>query len=130
MMLPLLLCVIQQVVVKAIREHHLVVKYQIFRYKNGLIYFFTTNNNTLDTYLDGKLVRTCVLTGTPKMDNKMPVFLTPNNGFSGYTSKFRFYARTLNPREVFDIYKEGYSDNPLGALLGKYKNESCIFARK
>ena len=82
---------------------------------------FTTNNNTLDTYLDGKLVRTCVLSGTPKMDNKMPLFLTPNNGFSGYTSKFRFYARTLNPREVFDIYKEGFSDNPLGALLGKYK---------
>ena len=42
-------------------------------------------------------------------------------GFSGYTSKFRFYARTLNPREVYDIYREGFSDNPLGALLGKYK---------
>ena len=82
---------------------------------------FTTNGNTLDTYLDGKLVRTCVLPGVPKMDRKKPIFLTPNEGFSGYTSKFRFYARTLNPREVYDIYREGFSDNPLGALLGKYK---------
>jgi hypothetical protein len=82
---------------------------------------FTTNGNTLDTYLDGKLVRTCVLPGVPKMDKTKPIFLTPDEGFSGYTSKFRFYARTLNPREVYDIYREGYSDNPLGALLGKYK---------
>lgn len=82
---------------------------------------FTTNNNTLDSYLDGKLVGTCVLPGVPKMDKKAPLYLTPDDGFSGYTSKFRFYARTLNPREVYDIYREGFSDNPLGALLGKYK---------
>ena len=86
---------------------------------------FTTNNKTLDTYLDGKLVRTCVLSGVPKMDKKAPLFLTPGKegakGFSGYTSKLRYYSRTLNPREVYDVYKEGYSDNPLGNLLGKYK---------
>jgi len=86
---------------------------------------FTTNNKTLDTYLDGKLVRTCVLSGVPKMDKKAPLFLTPGaegeKGFSGYTSKLRYYSRTLNPREVYDVYKEGYSDNPLGQLLGKYK---------
>lgn len=86
---------------------------------------FTTNNKTLDTYLDGKLVRTCVLSGVPKMDKKAPLYLCPGKegfkGFSGYTSKLRYYSRTLNPREVYDVYKEGYSDNPLGNLMGKYK---------
>ena len=82
---------------------------------------FTTNNNTMDTYLDGKLVKTCVLKGVPKMDKSAPLFLTPNGGFSGYTSKLRYFARTVNPREAYEIYKDGYSDSLFGGLLNKYK---------
>ena len=82
---------------------------------------FTTNNNTMDTYLDGKLVKTCVLKGVPKMDKSAPLFLTPNGGFSGYTSRLRYFARTINPREAYEIYKEGYSDSLFGGILNKYK---------
>lgn len=82
---------------------------------------FTTNNNTLDTYLDGKLVKTCVMKGVPKMSQTAPLFLTPGGGFSGYTSRLRYFARTINPREAYEIYKDGYSDSLFGGLLNKYK---------
>ena len=60
----------------------------------------TLNGNALDCYLDGKLVRTCVLSGVPKMDKKAPLYLCPGKegfkGFSGYTSKLRYYLYSKN----------------------------------
>jgi len=37
---------------------------------------------TLDVYVDGKLVRTCVLPGVAKIANNAPVYVTPLGGFS------------------------------------------------
>jgi hypothetical protein len=82
---------------------------------------FTTNSRSMDMYLDGKLVKTCMLGGVPKMNKSSPLLLTPDGGFSGYTSKLRFLARSVDPREVYAIYKEGYSDSLLGGILSKYK---------
>ena len=43
----------------------------------------STNNRTVDTYVDGKLVNTHVLSGVPKMDKNANIELTPDGGFSG-----------------------------------------------
>ena len=67
----------------------------------------STNNRTVDTYIDGKLVNTHVLSGVPKMDKNANIELTPEKGFSGATSKFRYFSRTISPREAYEIYKEG-----------------------
>ena len=80
-----------------------------------------TNNRAVDTYIDGKLVNTHVLKGVPKMDKDSPIYLTPDGGFSGNTAKFRYYARTLSPRESYQIYKEGPGGNMFTDLLNKYK---------
>ena len=66
-----------------------------------------TNNRAVDTYIDGKLVNTHVLKGVPKMDKEAPIYLTPDGGFSGNTAKFRYFSRTLSPREAYQIYKDG-----------------------
>ena len=79
------------------------------------------NNRTVDTYIDGKLVNTNVLSGVPKMDKDSNVVLTPDGGFSGATSKFRYFSRTINPREAYDIYREGPGGNALTDMLNKYK---------
>ena len=63
---------------------------------------------TLDVYLDGKLVRTCVLPGVAKMANNAPVYITPLGGFSGYTSNVQYYGDSLNPQEAYNIYRSGY----------------------
>jgi len=79
------------------------------------------NNRTVDTYIDGKLVNTNVLSGVPKLDKDSEVVLTPDGGFSGATSKFRYFSRTINPREAYEIYREGPGGNALTDMLNKYK---------
>jgi len=80
-----------------------------------------TNNRAVDCYIDGKLVNTHVLSGVPKMNKDAPVFLTPDGGFSGETSKFRYIARTISPREAYAIYRQGPGANWLSDLLNRYK---------
>ena len=66
---------------------------------------------TLDTYIDGKLVRTCLLPGTAKVDSTANVYVTPNGGFNGWTSKFQYYPNALNPQEAYNIYAAGYGNS-------------------
>lgn len=63
---------------------------------------------TLDVYIDGKLVRTCVLPGVAKIANNAPVYITPLGGFSGYTANVNYYNNALNPQEAYNIYRGGY----------------------
>jgi hypothetical protein len=63
---------------------------------------------TLDVYIDGKLVRTCVLPGVAKIANNAPVYVTPLGGFSGFTSNIQYYGDSLNPQEAYNIYRSGY----------------------
>jgi hypothetical protein len=63
---------------------------------------------TMDIYIDGKLVRTCVLPGVAKIANDASVYITPQGGFSGYTSNINYYANSLNPQEAYNIYRSGY----------------------
>jgi hypothetical protein len=76
---------------------------------------------SLDVYLDGKLVRTCVLPGVAKVNTKAPVSITPNGGFDGYTAKFTYLDHATNPDEVWSIYKKGFGQGTFGNLFEKYK---------
>lgn len=75
---------------------------------------------SLDIYLDGKLVQTTPLSGTAQVNPDASVYITPNGGFSGWTSKFAYYPNALNPQEVWDIYAAGYGASWLSNLFGKY----------
>mgnify|MGYP001183000863 CR=1 FL=1 len=88
----------------------------------------TTNNKTVDLYLDGKLVKTCVLNGVPRMSTikNSPVEITPDNGFSGFLSNLKYYSRSLNPREVTELYQEGYGGSFLSALFNRYKVKFAV----
>jgi hypothetical protein len=63
---------------------------------------------TLDTYLDGKLVRTCLLPGIAMVNNSSNVYVTPYGGFSGWTANFQYFPNPLNPQEAYNIYTAGY----------------------
>ncbi|MGI9555029.1 MAG: LamG-like jellyroll fold domain-containing protein [Vampirovibrionia bacterium] len=77
---------------------------------------------SLDVYLDGKLVRTCVLPGVAKVNKNAPVKITPDGGFDGYTAKFMYFDKPTNPQEAWNIYKDGFaSGGMLGNLFDKYK---------
>ena len=81
----------------------------------------STAGRSLDVYIVGKLVKTCLLPGVAKMDPTAPLQLCADGGFSGFTSRLRYYSRSLNPREVYEIYKEGYSSSWFGEALNRYK---------
>ena len=78
------------------------------------------NNRALDLYLDGKLVRTCVLDGVAKIAQGSSVYLTPSGGFSGSTSQFRYFDYPVNPRQAYEIYREGYGASSL-SFFDKYR---------
>lgn len=89
----------------------------IQRWTNFLISVY---GRTLDLYLDGKLVRTCVLPGVAKIDASAPVYVTPNGGFSGWTANFQYWPSSCDPQKAWNIYKAGYGGSLLGNLFGKY----------
>jgi hypothetical protein len=76
---------------------------------------------TLDVYLDGKLVRTCVMPGVPQVNNGSPIHVTSNGGFSGWTTTFKFWPDATNPQQAYNIYKSGFGGSILGNALNKYR---------
>jgi len=65
---------------------------------------------SMDIYIDGKLVRTCLLPGVASVNNNADVYVTPKGGFQGWTAKFQYYPNSLNPQEAWNIYSQGYSN--------------------
>ena len=76
---------------------------------------------TVDIYLDGKLVRTCVLPGVPQINNDRDIEVTGKGGFSGWTTNFKYWSDASNPQEAYNIYKAGFGGSILGNALSKYR---------
>ncbi len=81
----------------------------------------TLNGRSMDLYLNGKLTRTCLLKDVPSIDSTSNLLLTPNGGFSGYTTNFKYWADTVNPQQAWNIYKSGPGGNIFSNFLGNYK---------
>lgn len=64
---------------------------------------------SMDLYIDGKLVRTCLLPGVASVNNASNIYVTPMGGFDGWTSKFQYFPNSMNPQEAWNIYTKGYS---------------------
>lgn len=79
------------------------------------------NNRTLDLYLNGKLVRTCILPATAVIDSTASVSLTPDGGFKGWTSNTQYFSKALNPHEVYNIYSIGPKCGGRLTLFDRYK---------
>ena len=76
---------------------------------------------TLDIYIDGKLVRTCVLPGVVKVNKGSDLYITPDDGFYGFTSNVLYRPEASNPQEAYNIYYRGYGSNMFTSNLNKYK---------
>jgi hypothetical protein len=56
------------------------------------------------------------------MNSGVPLTVTPNGGFEGYASNLSYYSRAVNPREAYEIYREGPPGSSfLGGLINKYR---------
>jgi len=64
------------------------------------------NNRSVDTYVDGKLERSCVLMGVPKL-NENDLHVGVNGGYMGKLSKLQYFKNALNPDDVYGLYVKG-----------------------
>jgi hypothetical protein len=80
-------------------------------------------DKTLDVYLDGKLVKTYLLKGIPKVNANANLYITPYGGFDGWVAKCQYYANSTDPQSAWNIYKNGYSlfGGSLLSSLSQYK---------
>jgi len=79
------------------------------------------NNKSLDSYVNGKLVKTCMLPDLPVVNGDSSVYLTPNGGFSGFTSRLQYWSTPISPQEAWNIYKRGPGGNIFTNLINQYK---------
>ena len=79
---------------------------------------FSVNNQYVDCYLDGKLVKSVYLSGTIQtIDSKGGVFLgSPLQPNDIYLNRFYHWANPLTPQDVWSNYLSGNGSNPLSAL--------------
>jgi len=77
------------------------------------------DNNIVDVYMDGKLVKSAKYTHASPADCSLTT-----GGFNGYITKFKRWAEPLNPQKVYDIYMEG---NGRSGILPAYGVDVALF---
>lgn len=79
---------------------------------------------SMDVYIDGKLVKTCLLPGIAKINHSAPIYVTPKGGFSGWTSKLQYWPNATDPQTAWNIYTQGYGGS---YLLSDYKVKVAVY---
>ena len=68
----------------------------------------TVFGRNMDIYIDGKLVKSCFLSGVPK-PAVGDIQLTPDGGFSGRMCNFYHYPKMLTPADALSFWSAGTS---------------------
>jgi hypothetical protein len=79
---------------------------------------------SMDVYLDGKLVKTCLLPGIAKINNTAPIYITPKGGFAGWTSKLQYWPNATDPQTAWNIYMQGYGGSN---MMSQYKVKVAVY---
>ena len=64
-------------------------------------------NRTTDIYLNGKLVRSCILPNVPRIPWDEPLYVCQDGGFDGSIATLRYFNRSLNATEMYKLYAKG-----------------------
>ena len=75
----------------------------------------------MDIYINGKLVKTCILDNVANIDPTNNIEITPHGGFSGTTANFRYIGEATNPEQAYNIYKKGVGGSFLNSIFNKYR---------
>ena len=71
-------------------------------------------NNTLDIYVNGTIIKSHYLHGVPKQ-NYGDVYIAPNGGFSGYISNLWYYNYALGTTEIAKLTNNGPNTHMKGS---------------
>jgi hypothetical protein len=89
----------------------------------------TVSSRNLDVYLNGNLVKSCVLSGVPK-PSAGDIQLNSNGGFSGWMCSFYHYSKLLLPSDVQSFYNSGVSCTIPGTAPSNYNVTFGLFDTK
>jgi len=110
------------------KEHEIVINSIPLQKWNHII--MTKSGNTIDIYIDGKLVKTSIMPKVAEQPGaEVPIKISGENepagnggkGFSGYLSKVNYYSTPMNTREAYQLYKEGYGGGFFGSFFNRFK---------
>ena len=82
------------------------------------------NGSAMDVYVDGKLVKSCVVNLGSRLNETDTIVLgdsTKNNEDIGFITNVKLKAASIAPQEAWDIYSQGFGGSPWSDLLNKYK---------
>lgn len=80
------------------------------------------NGSAMDVYLDGKLIKSCVVNIGSQLNTTQSIILGDKvqNDF-GFITNVKLKTTPIAPQEAWDIYAEGFGGSPWSDLLNKYK---------
>jgi hypothetical protein len=89
-----------------------------FPLKRWVNLVITVNNDIIEVYIDGRLVKTCVTNGLPFI-NEGDVFIFKDKDFDGVMMNLKAYPYTMSSSQVYDLYMGGPNED--NSLLGFFK---------
>ena len=82
------------------------------------------NGSAMDVYVDGKLVKSCVVNQGSKLSQTETIILgddSKKDDDVGFITNVKLKAAPIAPQEAWDIYSQGFGGSPWSDLLNKYK---------
>jgi hypothetical protein len=84
------------------------------------------NGSAMDVYVDGKLVKSCVVNMGSELAKTQSIVLgedptTVRNKDVGFITNVKLKSSPIAPQEAWDIYSQGFGGSPWSDLLNKYK---------
>ena len=81
------------------------------------------NGSAMDVYVDGKLVKSCVVNNGSKLSETQKIILGDVSKIEdvGFITNVKLKAAPIAPQEAWDIYSQGFGGSPWSDLLNKYK---------
>jgi hypothetical protein len=97
-----------------------IAEFPLQKWVNLIISF---NGSAMDVYVDGKLVKSCVVSTGSELAKTQSIELGHTNTTDdvGFITNVKLKAAPIAPQEAWDIYSQGFGGSPWSDLLNKYK---------
>ena len=100
-----------------------IAEFPLQKWVNLIISF---NGSAMDVYVDGKLVKSCVVNLGSRLQETQSIVLGDDTeavktADVGFITNVKLKAAPIAPQEAWDIYSQGFGGSPWSDLLNKYK---------
>lgn len=86
-------------------------------------FIISFNGSAMDIYLDGKLIKSCVVNLGSQLNNTNSIILGDSSTTVdiGFITNVKLKQSPISPQEAWDLYSQGFGGSPWSDLLNKYK---------